>query len=150
MRFEKLILIRHGENIYDSNLDNNNLPLSEYGIMQAKKAASILNDDFDIIYCSNSLRAIQTANIINRNNKKIIVDNRLIEIGWWNNYNGNEPVEVSTERIASFFNDISQSEESKVLIVTHGSFIKRAQNIIENKDIERERVYNCSILYIQG
>ena len=133
---KKIIFIRHGENIYNSILDNNKLPLSNLGIAQAKFASNIINNQYDVIYCSNSLRAIQTADIINKNKKNIIIDKRLIEAGWGNNYDGNEPLDNINNRIMSFFRDVSMKHSyEKILIVTHGSLIRVAQSIIENSNI---------------
>ncbi|MEG2250419.1 MAG: phosphoglycerate mutase family protein [Bacilli bacterium] len=148
---KKIILVRHGENIYNSKLKNDDLSLSKVGIEQANKALKIINDDFDIVYCSNSLRTIQTASIINYNNKKTIIDNRLIERGWWNSYNGDEPEEIANQRINLFFKEVSNNyNDKKVLIVSHGSLIKLIQNFLEQNTIERNTVYNCTIIIYEG
>ena len=80
----KIYLVRHGQT--DSNLkkvyDNVELDedINENGIKQAEELRNkIMNIKFDIIYSSQLKRAIHTANIINYNNNKIIIDKRLEE-----------------------------------------------------------------------
>ena len=64
----KLYLIRHGQSIY--NLENRftgwkNVDLTDLGINQAKEAAKLLkNQNFDIAFTSNLLRAQKTLKII--------------------------------------------------------------------------------------
>ncbi len=77
----KIYLVRHGQT--DSNLkkvyDNVELDedINENGIKQAEELRNkIMNIKFDIIYSSQLKRAIHTANIINYNNNKIIIDKR--------------------------------------------------------------------------
>lgn len=82
--YNNLILIRYAENIIDENLSNSLLSLSDRGILQAKQAAELLKEKFDIVISSPSKRAIMTANIISKN-KKILQDSRLLERGWGNN-----------------------------------------------------------------
>lgn len=144
-----IIMIRHGENIVNNNINNDDLPLSKLGIIQSKKASLILKDSFDFIICSNSLRAIQTAEIINYNlNKQIIIDNNLIEKGWGSLKNdGSETLGMATKRLYLFFENLNNKYMNKtILLVTHGSLIKLAQNVLENKIVNCNRVYNCMII----
>lgn len=150
-KIKKIILIRHGDNLYDSLIANNDLPLSDNGINQSIKAAQLINDDFDVVYCSNSLRTKQTALIINKNHKPEKIDDRLIERGWFKDFNGTETDDMAFNRIKFFFNSISEDlENKKVLIVSHGSLIKLIQNYLEEKVLERDRVYNCTTIIYEN
>lgn len=146
-KFQNIILVRHGENIFDKTIENNLLPLSEEGLKQAETAAKIINNNFDIVISSNSLRSMQTANIIS-NNHNLIVDSRLIERGWGNDgHDGTESDNIARNRFKLFFEEILNKYEGKrILIVSHGSLIKLAQDVIENKIIQREIVNNCTII----
>ncbi len=142
----KMIFVRHAENIYDCNIKNDELFLTRVGEKQAQKVHNFLNNDFDIVYSSKSKRSIDTAKIICNNSKKIIVDDRLIEKGWYKK-DGNETEEKTKIRVKSFLNYINTQYTNKIiLVVTHGALIKLIQDIIENKKIERKRVYNCTVV----
>ena len=79
----KLYVVRHGQT--DNNLNGiiqgiSNTPLNDYGRKQASELKEKLNDiSFDLILSSPLQRAKETAEIINNNKTKIIIDNRLIE-----------------------------------------------------------------------
>ena len=79
----KLYVIRHGEvDVNAKGLLNgrNDSILNAKGIKQVKQASEILkNIHFDFIICSPLKRTIETAKIININNKNIIYDNRILE-----------------------------------------------------------------------
>lgn len=96
---------------------------------------------------SISQRAIETAQIIAKE-KCIEVDDRLLERGWGNeNQDGKETDAEAKSRFKKFLRDILERYSNKrILLVTHGSLIKLAQDVIENNCIERERVNNCTII----
>lgn len=143
---KSLIFIRHGENINDSKLNNNLLPLSPKGIKQALKAKNKLNNDFDLIISSPSLRACQTAEIIGNGNK-YITDIRLLEKGYGNKLqNGKEKIVDAIERLQIFLDDIKKYSNKRILIVTHGSLINLVKNIIEEKNIKRKHIGNCYLI----
>ena len=139
-----IILIRHGKNIINESMPNDLLPLSPLGIKQAYYVKEYLKGKFDIVFCSNSYRSIMTARIINNN---YIIDSRLIERGWGNvEKDGLETNEEAKQRFISFLSEnIIKYPNKRFLLVTHGSLIKIAQNIIENNIVECERVGNCMI-----
>lgn len=142
---KELILVRHGENVIDDNISNDLLNLSENGIVQAKNVSKILNNKFDIVISSPSKRTIETAKIISK--KEILVDSRLLERGWGNNHNGNETDEEAKVRFKSLFNELENKyKDKRILLITHGSLMRLAQDVIENKIIPRERVNNCDII----
>lgn len=78
----KIYIIRHGEvnhNLYKI-YNNEDEDLNETGIKQAEKLRNkIKNIEYDVIISSPLLRAKHTANIINLENKNIIIDERLKE-----------------------------------------------------------------------
>lgn len=145
--YNDLILIRHAENETNKSLPNNLLALSKKGILQAKEAKQFLKDKFDIVISSPSKRAVMTAQTI-ANNAKIISDSRLLERGWGNkNQDGKETDEEAKKRFKEFITDILEKyKNKKILLVTHGSLMKLAQDVIENKKISRESVENCTII----
>lgn len=141
-----IILIRHGENIINDKLNNDLLPLSKKGKKQALDAKVDLNNQFDVIISSPSLRARETANIIG-NNMKYNCDFRLLEKGYGNKkHDGKETIEDATMRFKGFLKDLKIYKNKKVLVVTHGSLIKLAENILEERNIKRKKVNNCTII----
>lgn len=81
----KVYLIRHGETQWNSIRKlqgQTDIPLNEYGIELAELTAEGLKDiKFDYVFSSPLIRAIQTAEIIKRNdNLKIETDERIKEI----------------------------------------------------------------------
>ena len=84
----KLYVVRHGEtlaNIQKKVSGDKESPLTKKGICQAKELGLKFSGiDFDIVFSSPLLRAIDTARCIT--NKTVHIDNRLIE----RNYGMNE------------------------------------------------------------
>lgn len=142
-----ITMIRHGENIYDDSLENDLLPLSKLGKKQAKWAQKILDGDFDIIISSPSKRAKMTSYIIG-SGLDFIQDFRLIERGWGNkNRDGKETDIEARQRFKDLLDDIYiKYSGKKILLVAHGSLIKLAQDVIEQKIMMRDSVDNCSII----
>lgn len=144
----KVYIVRHGQT--DSNLAGvYNLleeDLNENGINQAKVLSEKIKDlDYEIIYCSPLKRTIHTANIINRHNKKIIFDERLVErkhgklagMPWntvdrekhWNYYNqekyaDEESVPELFERVHEFLEELKTKKHESVLVVAHSGVSK--------------------------
>ena len=138
-----LTLIRHGENINNPLVGNNMLPLSDKGRKQALEAKDKIHDTFDVIISSPSKRCQETAKIIS-DNLSLIIDIRLLEKGYGNKkQDGNETIYETTNRFTDFLHDLKKYHDKKVLVVTHGSLIRLAQNIIEEKNIRRKHVDNC-------
>ena len=142
---KEIILVRHGENVIDDIIPNDLLELSSVGINQAKKVSKILNNNFDIIISSPSKRTFDTAKIIS-NDKEIIIDDRLLERGWYHS-NGNETDNEAKRRFKELFDELEiKYKEKTVLLVTHGALIRLAEDVIENKELLRDRVNNCDII----
>ncbi len=141
-----IIMIRHGENISNLSCDNNNLPLSEKGIKEAKWAKKRLKNMYDVIITSPSLRARQTAEIIH-GSESFIIDERLIEKGYGNLlHNGKETKENAEKRLIFLFNCLNQYPRERILLVTHGSLMRLAENIIERNNFDTDHIDNCTIV----
>lgn len=171
----KLYVVRHGQT--DINLNNqinsiNDEDLNETGISQALKLKEYIKDiDYDLIICSPLKRAIHTAEIININNKKIIIDERIIERNagvftkqsldnidsndWWNtnpkrDYRDAETVSNVINRVNNFIDDIKKKYiDNNILIVTHGGVSKVIHayfnGIPKDGVLERYKCDNCEI-----
>lgn len=142
-----LIFVRHGENSISSVISNDFLPLTELGIKQAEEARKIIDNNFDVIISSTSKRCIMTAKII-ANGRESIENIQLLERGWGNKeHDGRENDEQARARFLKFLKAVAKSyHQKRIIVVTHGAFIKIAQDVIENSCIERSRINNCSII----
>lgn len=141
-----IILMRHAENVQDSKIRNDLLPLTNDGIRQAEVASKLLEGKFDIVISSTSLRAITTAKIVSK--VEPIKDARLLERGWGNlKHDGKETDEDAKKRFKLFLSEtIDKYKNKNLLLVTHGSLIKLAQDVIEEKTLPRDKVNNCMII----
>ncbi len=154
----KLILIRHGETEwvrqgrYQGSTD---VPLNKIGILQAHALGKALKGEKPkIIYCSELLRAYQTANEIAKTCRRdITVDKRLNELcfgdwegrhharihqkfpkaskawyaaNWKSRPPGGESLKSLDLRISSFLTDLSEhySKNSTHVLVSHGGPIR--------------------------
>ncbi|MHA6260214.1 histidine phosphatase family protein [Sporosarcina sp. CAU 1771] len=184
-------LIRHG--VTDWNKEGrsqgrSDIPLNDEGIEMAHRIAKRLaKENWDVIYTSPLQRAKKTAEIIALNNPEIelVVDERLIEVSgglvegtteaeriekWgqsWKTLDMEfEPHEEIIARGTSLIEHINKTFPGKrVLLVSHGSFIKRmlaellpterfetrlantSLTIVELKDQQKENycsLYNCT------
>lgn len=144
----KIYLVRHGQ--CDSNLNNiynyRDEDLNQNGIEQAKNLKEkIKNINYDIVYSSPLLRAKHTAEIININNKRIIIDDRLREREpgnlegqsmevtdrdeYWNfytniKYGTEERIPELFHRVKEFLDDLKKQGYNSVLIVAHSGVSK--------------------------
>lgn len=165
----RIYIVRHGQT--DSNKNRQLMgqrideSLNKIGIRETEKLSkSLVGEDFDIIFSSPLKRALETAEIINKNfNILIKTDNRLKERdfgslsgkSWdeiesetsWNahdddraqkyNYSsfGGETVGEVRTRLLSFLENIKKEyKNKKVLIVAHGGIMKLMQNIYKTKE----------------
>ncbi len=155
-----LHLIRHAESLANKdNLSSDEITqLSERGIEQAKKLSKdLIFSDLDYIYTSPLVRAVQTSELISSNNPHLkIAQTDLIkekkdpssfamkkkeEIPWdiikanrhdpdWCFEDGESFNDVK-DRIVKVLNMVEKLPSgSKVLLVTHGSFIKHFASYI--------------------
>lgn len=168
----KVYIIRHGEvphnvrNVYS----NENEDLNEKGIIQAEQLKEkIRNIKYDAIISSPLIRAKHTAEIINTQNKKILLDNRLEERNpgnlngkpinctdreeYWNfnahiQYGTSENIKTFFERVFEFLDDLKNKEYNVVLIVAHSGVSKAFSAYFEGIDDGRflkRGLKNCEI-----
>lgn len=154
----KLYLVRHGETVkvkgIIQGLDN---PLTEKGIMQAKETAQQVEKlTVEHFYCSDVLRARQTAEIINEKiNKTIIFDKRLRGGEGDDNVQGLTKEQVNTfvaqgkfkdpqltqfENAKSFLAELKDKNIDNVLIVGHNGTVKMLTIALQEKEFNKEKV----------
>ena len=101
-----IFIIRHGKTeLNKANVlqGRSNYPLNDEGIRQAEVAAKMLESiEFDHVYSSPLIRAVQTAEIV-APDKRITVDDRLIEMDY-GQYEGTD-LRNMPEEIRIFFSD---------------------------------------------
>ncbi len=171
----KVFVIRHGKtewNIKGLLQGSTNIPLSDFGVLQAKQVLKKLeNEHIDICISSPLDRALDTARIICDNKIDIIIDDRLVErrLGnlegkpsvlydskmYWNYElnSSNENVESIQDmfsRITSFYDYLKTNYKDKnVLIVTHGAIVRTLNFMFKGYDKDTDflsfDVPNCTI-----
>ena len=174
----KIYYVRHGQT--DWNLaermqgGGSEKKLNETGIEQAKETKQELeNVKYDVLICSPMHRAIQTAEIINKDrNVPIITDERIRErkLGklegnlvtkeceeeiW--DYNADiklpegESIKEFEKRILEFLKEIKEKYADKtILIVAHGGVAKiikaHLYGMPEDQNLDNIKMNNCEIL----
>lgn len=155
----EIVFIRHGQT--DVNKDNRlqgakvDAELNDYGREYAKKAAENFDEnEFDVVYSSPMKRAVETAKIFTKGQKKINLDERLLEFDFgdwdgkrmddlakkypdiidpWGKVNRNyikyakngESYEAFDQRCSSFLDEMYRKyPHKKVLVVAHGRLIR--------------------------
>ena len=146
-----LTFVRHGENVVDGRVDNNELPLSKAGVEQARWAAQTCARHFqkpDVLFTSPAERTIQTACLIDPDVKPV-EDSRLLERGWdGDNNDGSETNEEAIERVGVFLDEAAKRyKEKNVLVVSHGGLIKIAENLIERRELADHKIENGAIVH---
>ncbi|MCM3439536.1 histidine phosphatase family protein [Metabacillus halosaccharovorans] len=170
----KIGFIRHGStpwNIEGKAQGWCDIPLNIDGIVDANRLAQrLLLEDWDIIYSSDLIRAHHTANIIaEKMMKTVYLDSRLREIAggliegtteeerilkWGSGWRELDLQIESDDRVLSrgitFINEICEKHPNEnVLIVSHGSFLKKIiKKLIPNEPFE-ESLLNTSITLLQ-
>lgn len=168
-----IYIVRHGQTNY--NLEKRitgriDIELNETGKQEAKLLKEKLKDiQFNYVFSSPLKRCIQTAKIIT--NKKIIIDERLIERSngklegvtkdelpldvvfndTKENKYGLEPISDIEKRVISFFNEINQKYPGKnILIVTHGGVIINMRRFLnglpKSGNVEEYLCKNCEFI----
>lgn len=168
----KVYIVRHGQVPHNvlKKYSNENEDLNEIGVQQANELKEkIYNIDYDIIISSPLIRAKHTAEIINVNNKDIIIDNRLEERNpgdlngkpisytnreeYWDfnskiQYGTSENMKDFFARVFDFLDDLKLKEYNSVLIVAHSGISKAFsayfQGINDGKFLEHG-LKNCEI-----
>src|SRR5699024_9341981 len=146
---------------------SSDIPLDEEGLEQARSLAErIESGEWDVLYSSDLMRAKQTAEILNvKLETEMYLDSRLRERSggliegtteeervqkWgadWRELDvGFETHESIISRGLSFIEDISaQHQSQKILIVSHGAFIKRLLNELLSDSPIEESLKNNSL-----
>ena len=144
----KVYLVRHGEvnhNLYKL-YNREDEYLNETGIKQAEELREkIKNIKYDFIISSPLSRARQTADIINVDNKNIVIDDRLKERDpgslsgqplevtnreeYWNyyatiQYGTSENIKEFFNRVYNFLDELKTKDYKNVLIVAHSGVSK--------------------------
>lgn len=151
----KLYIVRHGEVPHNAlkQYNNENEDLNENGIRQANELKEkIKNINYDIIISSPLLRAKHTAQIINVNNKKILINDKLKERDpgdlsgkplavtnrdeYWNynttiRYGTSENIREFFKRIYNFLEYLKKEDYESVLIVAHSGVSKAFNGYFE-------------------
>jgi len=151
----KVYIVRHGEVPHNAlkQYNNENEDLNENGIRQANELKEkIKNINYDIIISSPLLRAKHTAQIINVNNKKILINDKLKEKDpgdlsgkpltvtnrdeYWNynttiRYGTSENIREFFKRIYNFLEDLKKEDYESVLIVAHSGVSKAFNGYFE-------------------
>ncbi len=170
LKFMKIFVIRHGET--DSNQNGfvmgNRVDesLNETGIKQAETIVTdLVGEKFDVIFSSTLKRALETAQIINKQlNLQVVVDKRIVERDFgsltgksWNQIEkefrstahtedraqkydytsfGGETAEDVKQRLLSFLDLVKKEYGSKkVLIIAHGGIMKMLQHLYTEGEI---------------
>ena len=159
-------LIDQNDKIIHGYADNS--ILTELGEKQAKELKDILEDmsQFDVIYCSPSIRALQTATIC-LDEPELIIDNdlRSLNEGDWEGKNksdchtdevirkieedpenfkapnGESMSELET-RILDFLFEVSDTKDKNILVFTHLLPIQSIRRLISNLDWNNIRKIN--------
>lgn len=134
-----IFIIRHGKTeLNKANVlqGRSNYPLNDEGIRQAEEAAKMLESiDFDYVYSSPLIRAVQTAEIV-APDKEIRLDDRLIEMDY-GKYEGTD-LRNMPEEIRIFFSDFVNNpapdgmEPLSEVVKRTGAFIEELRNIKAN------------------
>jgi alpha-ribazole phosphatase/probable phosphoglycerate mutase len=121
--------------------------LSELGIRQSKELPSLVKKDFDVIFCSDLKRAVQSAELGFR--QKIIQDQRLRECNYgdWNGkkktwniidfidtpYPNGESYKDVEKRVESFLKDLLKNYDGKHIAIVAHQGPQLAMEVILNK-----------------
>ena len=151
----KIYIVRHGEVPHNvlKQYNNENEDLNENGIRQANELKEkIRNINYDIIISSPLLRAKHTAQIINVNNKEILINDKLKERDpgnlsgkpltvtnrdeYWNynttiTYGTSENIRDFFMRVHNFLDDLKKEDNESVLIVAHSGVSKAFNGYFE-------------------
>ena len=151
----KIYIVRHGEVPHNvlKQYNNENEDLNENGIRQANELKEkIRNINYDIIISSPLLRAKHTAQIINVNNKEILINDKLKERDpgnlsgkpltvtnrdeYWNynttiTYGTSENIRDFFMRVHNFLDDLKKEDYESVLIVAHSGVSKTFNGYFE-------------------
>lgn len=172
----ELYVIRHGQtivNVLELVNSRNCIGINIKGRVEARKAGELLkNIKIDLIFCSALRRTKQTCKIVNKNNVRVIYDDRLLEreagsmhfkvagkldiYKWYDPnknviYKNTEGFKSILKRVEGILNEIKEKYSDKtILFVTHGDICKALNSYITNnfdiKSISEFEQGNCEIV----
>lgn len=172
----RIAFIRHGITAWNKEgraQGSSDIPLDADGHLQAEKLAERLgNEKWDIIFSSDLRRAEQTAEAIQTalNPIHLQTDARIREVSggqiegttleeriakWGNNWReqnlGMESNEHILRRGFSFLEDLTEKYADKnIIVVSHGSFIKRIiKKLLPDSDMDIS-LGNCSLTILRN
>lgn len=167
--------VRHGVTAWNKEgraQGSSDIPLDDEGIAMAEYVAKRLaREQWDVVYTSPLIRAKKTAEIIaeRKPGVSLLEDNRLREFGggliegtteverlekWGESWRdlelGVEPHDQIISRGMAFIEDIKATHPGqRVLVVSHGGFIKRLVGaLVPNEDLEN-KLDNTSVSVIE-
>ena len=173
----KIYLTRHGQTDYNVGRvmqGRSDIPLNDVGRGQARARREAVKDvEFDAVYSSPLVRAVETASIISdRDQKDIITDERIIEASfgkyelkgyytmglsmtlYWSfpeifpAPKGVETIKEMIGRTSSFLSELEKKDFENVLVVCHGGIIRPMRGYLEDKKngiVWRPRPQNCEM-----
>ena len=167
--------VRHGVTAWNKEgraQGSSDIPLDEEGIEMAEHVANrLVNESWDVIYTSHLLRAKKTAEIIaeRKPTVEVVVDERLRELGggqvegtteaeriekWgetWRELDlGFELHEDLIARGMAFIEDVkTKHPNQRVLVVSHGSFIRRLVRELVADDDFNSSLGNTSVTVVK-
>ncbi len=167
--------IRHGITAWNKegrSQGSSDIPLDEEGITMAERIAErLVLEEWDIIYTSPLIRAYKTAEIIAhmKPQMELVADLRLREVGggltegtteqerikmwgyaWRQTDVGFEPTNEVLRRGLDFLEDIKRRHAGKrVLVVSHGAFIKQLLSELVKEQEQIEGLLNTSLTIIK-
>ena len=174
----EIFFCRHGQSkhnekkLIQGQIDSE---LTDKGREQAKNLSETLSDEnFDLIYSSDLKRARETAEIIQENHDKELMETEKLRernLGelegkhyteWdqvnaedhhsWSPKNG-ESLKEHKKRVCGVLDQIRQENPKKVLIVSHGGSIKAAITAVlkcDSRQSWRLNIENCSITRLKS
>lgn len=167
--------VRHGVTAWNKEgraQGSSDIPLDEEGIAMAEYVAKrLIEEQWDVIYTSPLIRAKKTAEIISASKPGVLLleDNRLREFGggliegtteverlekwgpsWRELELGVEPDEEIISRGMEFVEELKAAHAGqRVLVVSHGGFIKRLIGaLVSNEDLGA-KVDNTSLTVVE-
>nr|WP_318617650.1 histidine phosphatase family protein [Sporosarcina sp. YIM B06819] len=167
--------VRHGVTAWNKEgraQGSSDIPLDDEGIAMAESVAKRLAEEqWDVIYTSPLIRAKKTAEIIAESHSgvSLLEDNRLREFGggqiegtteverlakWGQSWRelelGVEPNEEIISRGIAFIEDMKVAHVGqRVLVVSHGGFIKRLIGALVPEEDLGEKVDNTSLTIVE-
>ncbi len=162
----RIYLVRHGETlenamgIMQGHMNNS---LSDKGLSQARRISERLkNECFDVIYSSDLKRAATTASIISVYHDKGVIFTKELrgrdhgdltgvcksEVDLSNVPSNFESDELLSMRVKVFLNKLRSFNQEKVLIVSHGRFIKIMISLLAGNPLMSVKYKNTALSVI--